>query len=281
MQLVQGQVDEAAQKGLKDSWRAQGLFLACRCYPAADLEISLPKSDTVRVGSQVTAHLRLSDQVVAIRLRPDEAFAYHPGQHFTLWRDDLLGRCYSLASVPALDGEELELHVKHLAGGTLSPWLCDHLRVGDRLQISGPGGDCFYTAEDSGQPLLLAGIGTGLAPIYGVLRDALQQGHTGKIHLYHGALDQSGLYLHDRLNSLASRYANLHYHPCTLDPPQAGKDQVQQADLMALLKQQYPDLRGWKVYLCGDAAFVNGQRRACYLGGARLPDIYADAFVPG
>jgi NAD(P)H-flavin reductase len=281
MQLVHGRVGETAQQGLKDSWRAQGLFLACRCYPEADLEVRAPATGALRIPSRVTAHTRLNHQVVAIRLRPEEAFGYYPGQHVTLWRDELLGRCYSLASVPALDGEELELHVKHLVGGALSPWLCDKLGVGDRIQLLGPGGDCFYTAGDTGRPLLLAGIGTGLAPLYGILRDALCQGHTGEIHLYHGALDLSGLYLHDELNRLASRHANLHYYPCILNEPPARAEQVQQADLMTLLEQKYPDLRGWKIHLCGDPAFVNKQRKACYLAGARLPDIHADAFVPG
>jgi NAD(P)H-flavin reductase len=73
----------------------------------------------------------------------------------------------------------------------------------------------------------------------------------------------------------------MHYYPCILNEPPARAEQVQQADLMTLLEQKYPDLRGWKIHLCGDPAFVNKQRKACYLAGASLPDIHADAFVPG
>jgi ferredoxin-NADP reductase/ferredoxin len=281
MQLVEGQVDGTAQRGLKDSWRVKGLFLACQCYPAADLEIRLPAREAVQVRCRVTAHHRLSDRLVVIRLRPEQDFTYRPGQHVTLWQNERLGRCYSLASVPAQDGEELELHVKRIKGGALSPWLYDSLRVGDRLQVQGPGGDCFYPAGDGGRRLLLAGVGTGLAPLYGILRDALRQGHDGEIHLYHGALEATGLYLHQALSRMAARHPNLYYHPCTLDTPPTDDGGVRQADLAALLAHEQADLRDWKVYLCGDAAFVNAQRRRCYLAGARLQDIHVDSFVPG
>lgn len=279
VQLVEGEVDAGARKGLKDSWQAQGLFLACQCRPDQDLEIRLPAADSVRLSCQVSGHKRLSAEVVAIRLHPRETFDYHPGQHATLWRDDMLGRSYSLASVPAIDGDQLELHVKRLPDGALSPWLYDNLQVGDRLQIQGPGGDCFYTGSDPGQDLLLAGTGTGLAPLYGIARDALQQGHHGAIHLYHGAVSPEGLYLHEALKQLAEVHANFYYHPCTLNSERGQDRLIQVEKLDALLARERPNLKGWKVYLCGEDGFVRKQQRICFLSGAGIKDIYTDAFL--
>jgi NAD(P)H-flavin reductase len=280
MQLESGEVQPDAQKGLKDSWQLQRLFLACQCRPDRDLEIRLPAMDNLRVTCEVTGHTRLSSDVVAIRLKLNEEFEYRPGQHVTLWRDPVLGRSYSLASVPDLDGDELEFHVKHLPEGSFSPWLHDGLRIGDRLQIQGPAGDCFYTGGDLEQSLLLAGTGTGLAPLYGIARDALRQGHTGEIHLYHGALDADGLYLHETLKGLAEGYANLHYHPCTLSSTPGQDPMIQVGKLDELLGRERAGLRGWKVYLCGADEFVNKQRKLCFLSGARIQEIYADVFTP-
>ncbi|MCU7918260.1 MAG: 2Fe-2S iron-sulfur cluster binding domain-containing protein [Candidatus Thiodiazotropha sp. (ex Dulcina madagascariensis)] len=279
MQLVDGEIDPSAQKGLKDSWQAQDLFLACRCHPDQDLEIRLPAVDHIRVGCQVTGHDRLSGGILRLRLRPESQFDYRPGQYVTLWRDTTLGRSYSLASVPVLDGDELEFHIKRFSNGRLSSWLCDCVNVGDRIALQGPGGYCFYTGNDAEQDLLLAGAGTGLAPLYGILRDALQRGHTGQIHLYHGAVDIEGLYLHETLQELAATHQNLHYHPCTLNEPPGRCHDVRVENLNQLLSRERSGLQGWKVYLCGPDEFVKKQRQHCFLAGAGLKDIYADAFI--
>ncbi|MCU7904845.1 MAG: 2Fe-2S iron-sulfur cluster binding domain-containing protein [Candidatus Thiodiazotropha sp. (ex Epidulcina cf. delphinae)] len=279
MQLVAGKIDPRAQKGLKDSWQAQGLFLACQCYPDQDLEIRLPAADRMRVGCLVTGHDKLSGGIVRLRLRPQSLFDYHPGQYVTLWRDSALGRNYSLASVPLLDGDELEFHIKRFSNGRLSSWLCDCVNIGDRIELQGPGGYCFYTGGDAGQDLLLAGTGTGLAPLYGILRDALQRGHTGQIHLYHGAVNADGLYLHEALQGLVATHQNLHYHPCALTKSPGRCNDIRVEDLDQLLRCERSGLQGWKVYLCGPDEFVKKQRRHCFLAGAGLKDIYADAFI--
>ncbi len=258
---------------------AQGLFLACQCHPDQDIEIRLPAMEGLRLMCRVSKHDRLSGEVAVIRLQPSERLEYRPGQHVTVWKDELLGRSYSLASVPAIDDVELELHIRRHPEGNLSPWLHDQVRSGDQLQLQGPGGECFYTSSNPEQRLLLAGTGTGLAPLYGILRDALQQGHTGQIHLYHGALDADGLYLHETLKQLAKAHENLHYRPCVLHQKPGQDTLIQVAHLAELLRQDWPGLQGWRVYLCGDEQFVNQQRKLCYLAGARLQEIYADAFI--
>lgn len=279
MQVVTGEVDKRAQIGMKDSWQAQGMFLACQCRPHQDIEIRLPATDSLRVVCTVSAHERLTKDVVRIRLQPLKGFDYIPGQHITVWRDEMLGRTYSLASVPAFAGSELELHVKRLPVGALSTWLYDDLQVGDHLQIQGPGGSCFYTGNNPTQNLLLAGTGTGLAPLCGIIQDALVQRHTGEIHLYHGTVSAEGLYLHDTLKQLTLEHPNFHYHPVTLtsEPDQDSSIKVEQMD--QLLNRERNSLQGWKVYLCGAEDLVKKLQRQSFLAGARLNDIYTDAFL--
>ena len=164
---------------------------------------------------------------------------------------------------------EVEVHERLSPGGRMSARLAAATAPGDRLTISGPSGGCCYDGVDPDQPLLLAGAGTGLAPLWGVLHDALAQGHRGPITLYHGALGPAGLYLADELRALQARHANVSYRPCLKDEGD---------DLLEIVKADLA-LKTAGLFLCGDAPLVERMRKALFLAGARLADIRADAFA--
>ncbi|NOK23451.1 2Fe-2S iron-sulfur cluster-binding protein, partial [Corallococcus carmarthensis] len=214
MRATSGPVPEAAQVGLKDTLRARGYFLACACRPQEGTALEVAGASELRVPARVVDLESLSGDVLAVRLEVETPLDYRAGQYVTVVRADGLARSYSLASLPR-EGR-LELHVRLVPGGAMSGWFARDVRPGERVHVQGPAGDCFYVPGQPEAPLLLAGTGTGLAPLYGILRDALEEGHTGPIHLFHGALEPRGLYLVDALRALAGRHPNLHYRPCVL-----------------------------------------------------------------
>jgi len=278
MQVTKGKVPPEAQKGLKDSFKVKGFFLACCCKPEEDIDICLPDADQVRAAAVVSQITELSDDVTELKLTTEEPFEYYPGQFVTLWRNETLGRSYSLASLPQ-DNEELTFHIRLIPGGQFSGWVHNDLQVADSLYVQGPAGDCFYVAGNPEQNLLLIGTGTGLAPLYGIVRDALQQGHTGEIHLFHGALNPSGLYLQAQLTALAQQFSHFIYHPCVLkaEPGMAGN--IMEGDISQLALDAVPKPAGWKTYLCGDQELVKKLRKQIFMAGCNMADIYADPFI--
>ena len=268
LRAMEGVVPAQAQVGLKDSWKARGYFLACVCHPEGDLTVTGVDADA-QVPARITAMEPLSADVVRVRVRCDAQFEFRAGQYVTLVREDGLARSYSVASLPS-EGD-LELHIRLLPNGQMSEWLRSGARVGNGVRILGPSGDCFYVPGHPDQPLLLIGTGTGLAPLYGILRDALQQGHTGPIHLFHGALRAEGLYLRDELAQLAEAHANFEYVPSLFDAD-GPIDQV--------VLRRFPKLSGHRAFLCGDPAIVQSLKKKLFLQGMDLRDIHADAFLP-
>ncbi|GAA5215679.1 2Fe-2S iron-sulfur cluster-binding protein [Corallincola platygyrae] len=273
VQCTHGHIPQPAQKGLSAAEVETGHLLACQCYPSSDMTVALPNSDSATTAAKVVEKTELPGDV--IRLRLEAPLSYKPGQYVNLWRDESVIRSYSLASVPALK-EPLEFHIRVQPQGRFSGWLKQDLAVGDQLRLQGPMGLCFYTPGDPNQPMLLAGIGTGLAPLWGIVRDALQQGHTGPIHLYTGARNADSLYLHDEIAELATQYDNLHYHVSLLEASiPADAKAIDQ-----LIESEHQALNGYRVFLCGSPERVKKLRKLCFLKGASMQAIQCDLFQP-
>lgn len=265
-----------SQASLKPTLTEQGYFLACVCRPEEPLSVELP-GEGLRQPVQIREISRLSADVARVRLEPPEGFEYRAGQYVTLIRPDGLARTYSTASLP--ESGSIDLHVRRIPRGRFSGWLHQEARAGDALEMQGPAGSCFYSGVPPDQPLLLAGTGTGLAPLYGILQDALARGHTGEIRLYHGALHPAGLYLRQELAALAARHQQVRYVATALDgDPDA--DGVEVGALPDVILQRHPKLGGWRSFLCGDPGIVNQLRMKVFMAGVSMKEIFADAFLP-
>jgi len=286
MKAVSGSVPAVAQKGLKQAWCEQQYFLSCICHPQQDIEVVLPDEQTSpHIKVEVLSKENLNKQIVRLRLQCQQPFEYRAGQfiHLQHSEDNTLIRSYSLASVPVLD-QALELHVRQVPDGRMSGWIHRELEPGQELMLSGPHGECSYMAGHKEQGLLLLGTGSGLAPLWGVVRDALQQGHKGPICLFHGGQSQEDLYLVDELRALADENEQFFYYPCLDGDDLGGSLALQSNDyyqgrVQEKALERQPDLKGWRVYLCGNPAMVNEAKRKAFLAGAALADIHADPFV--
>jgi len=275
------QTDQAvpvgAQQNLSANQIAQGCFLPCVCYPNHPLRIRMKSSDDKVLG-QVVSKTALNASVLSLSLQVD--FRWFPGQFIMLWREALTGRAYSIAS--RCDETKItQLHIKRHDQGVVSRWLHDEVSVGDMLSLSLPLGDCFYTDEHHGKPMLMVGVGTGLAPLFGILQEALYRQHNAAIYLYVASGDESGLYYRDELTTLAKQHQWLHYLPTV---KRNTSEDVLKGDIVDVVKERHPDLKGYKIFLCGASDVVRVMQRNCFFQGAAVSDILVDAFdsvIPG
>lgn len=270
---IDGAPPAESQSGLTDAQRAMGYFLPCICRPTTPLTILRPDELGAPLEAVVRAIDPLSEDIVRLRVEAD-GFAYRPGQFVELSVGEDLKRHYSLASHPEEDSF-LEMHIRLHPDGRMSRHLAERLQAGDRVRVAGPSGSCFYEGVQEDQPMLLIGAGTGLAPLYGVLRDAVRKGHRGPIRLYHGARSSKGLYLSEELQALSHSRDNIDFRPCAFDPsaPHGG-------DVAATALEAEQGVSDAAIFLCGGENLVKRLKRELFMRGASLKNIRSDAFTP-
>jgi CDP-4-dehydro-6-deoxyglucose reductase len=277
------EVPDKAKSALKGTLQASGYALACQWFPTSDVAVRRPQADALVVQCRILAVALLNPAVMLLLLEPVDAGAAiecRPGQYMNLTSSEGITRSYSVANDYQRDGV-LEFHIARTAHGRFTGWLFDLAAAGDRVTVRGPAGTCFYLPQaEKTEPLLLAGVGTGLAPLYGILNDALAQGHQGPMTLVHGSGRPELLYYRQKLQQLAQRHANFRYLPVVLENP-ANDASCRQGDAVkeALAALDIACVADTRVYLCGNPAFVQGLRRQVFLKGVRSSNIHCDAFV--
>ena len=275
LRAERGDPGEAGRGGLKPTLRARGYFLACLARPVTDLTVAPPASDVVTPATLVRSE-RPASHVLVIWLRPLRPLGFRAGQQVTLSRDGVI-RPYSIANLPTeVPRDGLEFHVRVYPGGAMSGWLAG-AAPGARLGLGVPTGECFYLPGRAAAPLLLAGTGTGIAPLAAIARDALAAGHRGPVTVLQGAAEPGGLYLAE--GPVRSRVpdggaARIRWRTCVLS---RGQDIAEEVSL-ELARLGDPAIV--RAYLCGGVRSVARMRRALFMAGMSLQSIQADEFVP-
>lgn len=265
----------ASQKILKDTLKSKNYFLACACVPEQDMELAMPESLTMQVAAKVAQIEYLSQDIISVLLQCDSQANYAAGQSIVLMNQDHIGKNYYITSPSSQnDNGLLEIHVPLVKDGFFSDWVRTELKEGDSVYLSGAMGQNFYVPVNLDQPLLLIGADAGLSPLVGIMQDALENGHHAPIYLFHGAGTAQGFYLAEDLREVAQCQPNFHYCPCITDTPAHCQGAYQgEANTVAL--KMFPDLTGWRVFICGKSDMVKSAQKEVYLAGASTKDIYA------
>ncbi|KAA0995764.1 iron-sulfur-binding ferredoxin reductase [Pseudomonas sp. ANT_J12] len=266
VQCVQGLPADSRPDALSAEQRQQGWRLACQCSVIEDLQVHTFDPQQDARPAEVAAVDWLSAHVLRLRLTTQRPLRYSAGQHLVLWAGHV-ARPYSLASLPDED-RFLEFHLDCRQPGEFSD-AARQLQIGDTLRLGElRGGALHYDADWHTRPLWLLAAGTGLGPLFGVLREALRQDHQGAIRVIHLAHDADEHYLAKPLQAMAAGRENLTVELWT------------PAELPQALAQLRLVSRQTLALLCGGPDSVDAFARRLYLAGLPRNQLLADVFLP-
>lgn len=285
--ILSGEVDygKAQIHALSEEDRHAGFALFCCAKAKSDLDIEvrefrsssdLPvKTLPARVQKMTLAAPDV--MIVELKLPASERLQFLPGQYVEILLKGGRRRAFSLANAPH-DDACLQLHIRHVPGGFYTEHVFSAMKERDILRINGPRGS-FYLREASDKPCVLVAGGTGFAPVKAIVEHAIAEKTSRPMTIYWGGRGQADLYLLQLAESWAREHANIHFVPVLSDVPQSDDWQGRTGFVHVAAMQDWPDLSGHQVYVCGSPAMVAAARHD-FVGQCQLPEseFFADSF---
>lgn len=149
-------------------------------------------------------------RIVTLEVPEDlrRAFAFVPGQHLTL-KTVINGqearRSYSICS--GLDESALRIGVRRVAGGLVSGWLHDHLKVNDRVDVMPPEGRfCVQPDPQARRHYLCIAGGSGITPLLSIMKSVLAREPGSRFTLLYGNRRQQSTMFKEEIEDLKNRY---------------------------------------------------------------------------
>jgi ferredoxin-NADP reductase len=231
--------------------------------------------------AEVIAHEPLADGIARIVARPLEdrrlpgAYRFRAGQFAAVetaalprvWRD------FSFATRPGND--EIEFHVQSGKSGGVSEVLVRQTAAGDRLRVAQAEGELAFPDPDRAARLLAVAHGTGAAPVYALVEDAVGEGDRRPLTVILVS-DGGPHYLADAFRSLADKHGELTVEEIGGDPLAAVRAHAAVRE-QAVREQGVADGACGAV-LVGPTAMVDECRGALLAAGVGADDISSDLF---
>jgi len=286
--IVSGSVDYGHYHArvLTEDERAHGKALFCQARPLGELVI---ECRTIGAAKDLAVRLlpcrvqkldKVADDVVIVQLKlpANERLQFLAGQYIDFLLKGGERRSFSMANPPHAD-ELIELHIRHVPGGSFTDHVFGKMKERDILRLEGPLGS-FFLREDSAKPIVLVASGTGFAPIKSIIESAFHRKVERPMVLYWGGRRPKDLYL----NTLAQRWALEHpqfrYVPVASEARPEDAWSGRSGFVHRAVMQDLPDLSGYQVYACGVPAMIDAARKD-FITQCQLPEdeFYADSFT--
>ena len=286
--IISGSVDYGIyqEKALPAAEREAGKALFCQAKPLGDLVIEARTVGTAKdipvktLPCRVQKIDRVTDDVAILflKLPANERLQFLAGQYIEFLLKDGTRRSFSMANAPH-DDELVQLHVRHVPGGSFTDHVFAKMKERDILRFEGPHGT-FFLREDTQKPIVFVASGTGFAPIKSIIEYALNKQVARPMTLYWGARRPKDLYLNELPLKWAAEYANFTYVPVISEALPEDQWTGRTGFVHRAVMEDLPDLSGCQVYACGVPVMVDSARYD-FIAQCKLPEeeFFADSFT--
>lgn len=269
----------------------EGKVLLCRLFAQSDLEIELLNYDeevlanwipAKKVTGKVSAIESLTHDIRLLEVALDDPMSFNAGQFADITIPGSgVTRSYSMANAPSETGT-LSFIIKIYPDGAFSNLLGSQLEVGAPLEIEGPFGTSFRNKNHAG-PTLLVGGGSGMAPLWSMLNDLVEDSATQPVRLYYGARTQNDLFYLEEIAALGAKLQDFAFVAALSDQGGDSSWDGDEGFIHEVVAAQYgasgrhPTL---ETYACGPPPMVDALLPVFQQLGVDADNIHLDKFTP-
>jgi CDP-4-dehydro-6-deoxyglucose reductase len=286
-QLIKGKVDYGTylESALSETERREGKVLFCCATPLTDLEIAcqdvaeLKDIPVRKLDARVEKMQRAAHDVMVLHLQLESAerLRFLAGQYINILPPDGKRRSFSIANPPH-DNALLQLHIRHVAGGSYTGHVFNEMKPGDTLHFEGPLGS-FFLHDEGDKPIIFLASSCGFAPIKAMLEHAFHVGIQRKMTLYWGIRSRRDLYMGELPEQWAKEHDNFTFIPVLSEPAPEDDWHGRSGLVHEAILADLPDLSGYQVYACGNPIMVELGYKAFTAHGLPENEYYSDAFI--
>lgn len=147
----------------------------------------------------------------SFELKQPHRLSFEAGQAVKIKINRAVEKEYFIASSPAVD-HGFEIIVDQRTAGPGAEFL-KNLPFGQVVDFTGPEGE-FVIDQTRQTELILIGTGVGVAPLYSMVQDLLQNHHSQrKTTLYWGLENTEELFMSESFEDLVEAFPNFYFHP--------------------------------------------------------------------
>lgn len=267
------------EEEMKDNVR-----LSCQCKIKENIKIKIPE-ELFNVKEYLTVVKELedvTDRIKRVKLKLPEGsdMNFKPGQFIQLLAPNYDGneevyRAYSIASA-AEDKDFIELFIGYVPDGIVTTYVHKFLKEGDEVTITGPYGDFYYQEGD--REVILAGAGTGIAPLLSLVRHFEAENIERKVRLYFGARTPEDLMMVDYLNSMEEKLFDFKFIPTLSRVTEEHNWTGETGRVNNTLEKFVEKDIDKEAYLCGNPAMIASIREVLVEKGMDETNIFFDEF---
>jgi len=177
-----------------------------------------------------------------LRLVPEDGYLppFQAGQYITVSLETgniRTSRPYSIASPPNQTGY-YDITVRRVKDGLVSNHLLDRVERDDVLVCSGPAGNFYHN------PLIHD------RSMVSMIQEIVDCGLDREVFLFYGSRTLEEVIFRKRLEAIAGRFPNIHFHPVIENPPE-GYGGYKGLITGSLVKDVVGDVPGTTFFICG------------------------------
>ncbi len=211
-------------------------------------------------------------------------FNYKSGQFLTILSEingRKVQRAYSLCTSPYLD-QYPAVTVKRVINGQMSNHINDNFEIGQEIVLMRPAGN-FTTDydKDSERHIVLFGGGSGITPLYSIIRSLLNQEPKSKATLIYGNRSEEYVIFGQELKRLAQEYENFQLVQILEEAQNGSADYIGRPDasMIGEILNQIETDSNTEYFICGPEGMMSVVKSTLKEKGISDEKVRLESFV--